>query len=137
MTHCCMDGKAAAVEAFNFPWSYKNVEGANHEICHLFFATAGGPRSYARLFDDHGPGRDTSAYLMSVCGLASPWSQLTGFRVDMVVSKATAATGKRSASTQVRSVRAQIPRGPCSDERPSLKGFAPFKQHNSTDRRLR
>ena len=43
------------------------------------------------------------------------------------LSKATAATGKWSASTQVRSVRAQIRRGSCSDERPSLKGFAPVE----------
>ena len=84
VTHVCMDGKAA-VEAFHFPWSYKNFGGANAEICHLCFATAGGPRSYARFFDDHGPGRDTLAYLMSVCGRASPWSQLPGFRLDMVV----------------------------------------------------
>ena len=84
VTHVCMDGKAA-VEAFNFPWSYKNVGGANHEICHLCFATAGGPLSYARFFDAHGPLRSTSAYLNSVCGRASPWSQLPGFRVDMVV----------------------------------------------------
>ena len=27
----------------------------------------------------------------------------------------------------MRSVRAQFRRGPCSDERPSLKGFAPFE----------
>ena len=84
VTHVCMDGKAA-VEAFNLPWSYKNVGGANHEVCHLCFCTAGGPRSYARFFDDFGPGRDTSAYLMSVCGRASPWAKLPGFRLDMVV----------------------------------------------------
>ena len=27
----------------------------------------------------------------------------------------------------MRSVRAQFRRGPCSDERPGLKGFAPFE----------
>ena len=85
VTHVCMDGKAA-VEAFNLPWSYKNVShDPNQEICHLCFATLGGPRSYARFFDDFGDGeRDSDNYMESVFGRASPWTQLPGFRLDMI-----------------------------------------------------